>query len=122
MKKALFVILLVAALSAFAVVPALADSMCTEVMAPTVASLYDCVQHAYAQGHINDAGVAQSLLAKLSAAQAAVNQGQPAVAVNILQAFIYEVQAQAGVHILADHAQHLVDHAQMVIQALSAQP
>jgi len=63
--------------------------------------------------------VANSLLAKLDAAQAAVDRGQTSVAINKLQAFINEVQAQAGKHIDSMHAQHMVMHAQLVIQALS---
>jgi hypothetical protein len=36
-----------------------------------------------------------------------------------LQAFIQNVEAQAGKHIVAEHAGHLVEHATMVIAALS---
>jgi hypothetical protein len=43
---------------------------------------------------------------------------QTSVAINDLQAFIHEVQTQAGKHIDALHAQHMVIHAQLVIQAL----
>ncbi len=59
-----------------------------------------------------------SLLAKLDAAQAAEDRGQTGTAINLLGAFIHEVQAQAGKHIEATHAEHMVMHAQMVIQAL----
>jgi hypothetical protein len=101
--------------------PALADmSMeCSHDMA-TVESLQMCVQHAYEQGYV-DKGVAQSLFAKLDAAQAAVDRGQPDVAINILQPFVQEVEAQAGKHIQADHAMHMAHHAEMVIAALSGQ-
>ena len=40
------------------------------------------------------------------------------MAVNLLRAFTNEVNAQAGKHIAADHAGHLVEHAQKVIAAL----
>lgn len=36
----------------------------------------------------------------------------------LLNTIIHEVQAQAGKHIEQEHAQHLVLHAQMVMQAL----
>ena len=85
---------------------------------PTIQSLRACVEHAAMEGLIDDAGVAQSLFAKLDAAQAALDRGQPPVAVEILQAFVNEVQAQSGVHIEAQHAQHMIMHAQMVIEAL----
>jgi len=88
------------------------------VHASTISSLRTCVQHAADQGFIDNQGVTNSLLAKLDAAQAAQNRGQTSEAINQLDAFIHEVQAQAGKHIDPMHAQHLVMHAQMVIQAL----
>jgi hypothetical protein len=84
----------------------------------TIASLVACVEHAAQLGHIDNQGVTNSLLAKLDAAQAALDRGQTSVAINTLEAFIHEVQAQAGKHIVQEHAQHLVIHAQLVIQAL----
>ena len=84
----------------------------------TIQALHHCVMHAYEMGHIDNVGVTQSLLAKLDAAQAAVDRGQPAVAVNLLQAFVQEVRAQAGQHIQAEHAAHMIMHAQQVIAAL----
>jgi len=85
---------------------------------PTIQSLRTCVQHAADHRHIDNNGVARSLIAKLDAAQAAVDRGQTAVAVNQLNAFIQELHAQAGKHILGEHAEHLLLHAQAVIQAL----
>lgn len=87
-------------------------------LTPTIASLATCVEHAASQGIITSQGVANSLLAKLDAAQSALDRGQTSAAINNLQAFINEVQAQAGKHIDAMHAQHMVMHAQLVIQAL----
>jgi hypothetical protein len=88
------------------------------VHALTISSLRTCVQHAADEGFIDNQGVTNSLLAKLDAAQAAVNRRQTSEAINQLDAFIHEVQAQAGKHIDQMHAHHLVMHAQMVIQAL----
>ena len=84
----------------------------------TIASLVTCVEQGAQQGFINNQGVAKSLLAKLDAAQAAEDRGQTATAINLLGAFIHEVQAQAGKHIAQPHADHMVMHAQMVIRAL----
>ena len=98
--------------------PALADDM-TTCDTPTIAALQTCVQHAAEMGHIDNNGIVGSLNAKLDAAQAALDRGQPAVAVNILSAFVNEVQAQAGRHIDAEHAAHMVMHAQTVIAALT---
>jgi hypothetical protein len=89
------------------------------VHAPTIQSLRECVQQASMQGLITNQGITQSLLAKLDAAQAAVDRNQPDVAVKLLEAFIGEAEAQAGQHINAEHAQHLVEHAKLVIQALN---
>ena len=88
-------------------------------LTPTIASLKTCVEHCAIQGIIDNQGVAYSLLAELDAAQAAFDRGQTSVAINDLQAFIHEVQAQAGKHIVSMHAQHMVMHAQLVIQALT---
>ena len=86
--------------------------------ATTIDSLGTCVEHCKAQGFINDQGVANSLLVKLHAAQAAEDRGQTATAVNLLGAFINEVQAHASKHFAQPHADHMVMHAQMVISAL----
>jgi hypothetical protein len=98
--------------------PAFAEDM-TMCNTPTIAALQDCVNHAVTMGHIDNAGVAHSLQAKLGAAQAAQDRGQVGVAVNVLGAFINEVQAQSGQHIQAEHAAHMIMHAQMVIEALT---
>jgi hypothetical protein len=117
MKK-LMIVLAIAFLGVLAggPAPAQAQDMCSHD--PTIQSLRECVEHAVMEGHIDEGTLTQSLFAKLDAAQAALDRGQPAVAVQILQAFIYEVQAQAGVHIEAEHAAHMVMHAQDVIAAL----
>ena len=69
-------------------------------------------------GHITKKGVAITLLAKTSAAQAALDHGQPQVAIILLKAFSREVNARAGKSIAAEHAGHLAEHAQNVIKAL----
>ena len=84
----------------------------------TVQSLQICVEHAADQGFIDNQGVANSLLAKLGVAQNAVDRYQPTVAINQLQALIREVRAQAGKHIDQIHAEHMIGHAQIVIQAM----
>jgi len=81
---------------------------------PTVQSLRNCVVHADSVGHIDNGGITKSLLAKLDAAQAALDKEQPAVAVNHLEAFV-----QKDKHIGEPHATHMIMHAQQVIAALS---
>jgi hypothetical protein len=81
-------------------------------------SLEACVKHAASQGFITSKWVSHSLLAKLDAAEEAVNDDHTSQAIHLLKAFIHEVEAQSGKHIVPMHAKHLVMHAQMVIQAL----
>src|SRR5712691_67959 len=121
MMKRRFVVVAVAlfALVAFLgfnlLTPGTARAQTTDdcALTPTIASLTTCVEHAASQGLITSQGVANSLLAKLNAAQAGLDRGQTSVAINDLQAFIHEVQAQAGKHIDAMRAQHMVMHAQL---------
>ena len=121
MKKQLqFVAFALLALNLMVALPLLAqgDPMCTGDMT-TVVSLQECVNHAYAMGHIDNKGVAKSLLKNLDAAKAAVVRGQDDVAINNLYAFINAVESQSGKHIAAEHAAHLIHHAEMVLDALS---
>lgn len=85
---------------------------------PTISSLQTCVEHAATAGFITNQGVAQSLLAKLHAAEAADDRRQPDVAAHMVQAFSREVEAQRGTHIQAAHADEMLMHAESVIAAL----
>lgn len=119
MKKSLLVVLTLMVMSLFVAAPALAHDgdACAHDVA-TVEALRTCVEHAIQDGHIDDPEVAQGLLDKLDAAQEAVDRGRNDVAVNVLIAFVNEVEAQAGKSIAEPHASHLVEHAQIVIEAL----
>lgn len=88
----------------------------------TVISLHHCIQHAIEMGHVSNAGVANSLLRKVDAALAAEDRGNTSVAVRILEAFINEVEAQAGIHIDSTHADHMITHATNVIVDLLSPP
>jgi hypothetical protein len=116
--RILLVTLALIALGLAAPVPARAQEMDECPHPPTIASLQTCVQHAADAGHIDNRGVARSLIAKLDAALAAFDREQGAVTVNTLEAFIHELDAQTGKHIGAEHASHLRQHAQDVIGAL----
>jgi hypothetical protein len=118
MKRLLPLLGILAVLLLTAAPVSAADAMTCDHADTTIASLHHCVMHAYDMGHITNKGAANSLLVKLDAAQAALDRGQPGVAVNLLRAFTDEVNAQAGTHIAAEHAGHLVEHAQKVITAL----
>ncbi len=124
MKKSLIVAMMFLGLSVLASGSALAQTdqglktpaMCS--MTPTVHSLRECVLHAREIGAIESAGVARSLLFELDVAQSALDRGRPRVAIALLHAFVREVGALAGKQIIQPHADRLVMHARMVIQAL----
>lgn len=65
-------------------------------------------------------GIKVSLDAKLSAAMDSLQAGQNAIATNQLNAFINEVNAQAGKHITQQQAQVLTDFAQDIINAIES--
>jgi hypothetical protein len=115
--KGLMLALTMVVLSLLVAGPVLAASDCPD-MQPTIPDLRNCVLHAADNGYIHNQGVKTALLAQVDAAQAAVNRGAPADAARILAAFANTVQAQAGKQIDAEHAGHMVEHAQMVIGAL----
>lgn len=114
----LLITLALIALGLAAPVPARAQAMDECPHPPTIASLQTCVEHAADAGHIDNRGIARSLIAKLDAAQAAFDREQTAVAIKGLEAFVRELDAQTGKHIVAEHAAHLRMHAQDVIAAL----
>lgn len=118
MKKMLVVLaMMVLSISGGGSVAAQDDHMCPHHEA-TIAALTECVLHAYEMGHIDNYGVARSLLFLLRSTQTALDRDQIDVAVKNLEVFIRLAEAQDGVHILDGHAMHLIEHAQMVIDAL----
>jgi hypothetical protein len=86
----------------------------------TADSIKDDVNQFLASGDIKNAGLANSLLAKLNAAAAAQARGQCGTADNIYRAFIHEVQAQSGKGISAVAASILIADAQYLIAQCGA--
>ncbi len=84
----------------------------------TIDSLEMCVKHAADQGHIDSQDVAHTLLVKLDKAEDALADDHTGKAIHWLNAFIHEVKEQSGKHIVPMHADALVMHANMVIEAL----
>ncbi len=115
-----FLVILVIGWGMMLTAPALAqaDDACAHDVA-TIEALRECVNHALAHGFIDSVGIARSLLSQLDDAQAALDQGDISGAIDALNAFINHVQALAGKHIVAEHASHLIEHAQLVINSLS---
>ena len=119
MKKLAFITVAILLLVAAVPIYAHDDGHTCPHSGATITDLSNCVAHAGAMGHIDNAGVLQGLQAKLAAASRAYDRGQVSVAVNNLNAFINLVDAQAGKHIDAAHAAHMIHHAQRVIDALT---
>jgi hypothetical protein len=90
----------------------------TFTVVATLHSLEDTVMRLLESGDIDNKGIANSLLAKLDAAQAAYERGNVEAARNILDAFINEVEAQRGKHISEWAADLLIADASAVRDAL----
>jgi 2',3'-cyclic-nucleotide 2'-phosphodiesterase (5'-nucleotidase family) len=69
----------------------------------------------YEDGEIDNHGILNSLLAKLEGALAAYERGKTKSAINKLEAFIKEVEAQSGKHITPDAAEALMMDAMWTI-------
>ncbi len=109
--------------------PSTVSKTFTVTVAPTPAGISNVVDQLLAAGCIDSAGIANALKAKLAAAQNAIAAGNLKEAINILRAFIHEVQAQDGKHILAactingvtfSPAVILIADAQSLIDSLTA--
>jgi len=84
----------------------------------TIQSLRETVDLYYADGLISDAGVYNSLLQKLNAAQVAWDNGQANAVLNVLNALMNEMEAQSGKHIDPDAASMLVADTQVIVDKL----
>ena len=65
----------------------------------TPSSTTNVINQLLSTGCINSSGVANAFTSKLSAAQSASNAGNTQLAVNILDALLYQLQAQSGKHL-----------------------
>ena len=84
----------------------------------TFESIAQHIADALAVGAIDNSGIAQSLLAKLAAAAEAVDRGQPGTAIEILDAFGLEVEAQTGRRLSPETADVLLDDAASLVESL----
>lgn len=85
----------------------------------TIDGLIACKERCFANGCIDNQGIANSLNKKLETAKAALDRGQTDTAVDILGAFINEVEAQSGKHISPRCAHLLIEYAERLIELLS---
>ena len=90
----------------------------TFTVSATVDTLFASIKRFVAEGKIDNSGIQNSLVKKLQGVQDAVKKGQIVPAINKLQVFINEVQAQSGKHITTDAANQLIADAQWVIAHL----
>jgi 2',3'-cyclic-nucleotide 2'-phosphodiesterase (5'-nucleotidase family) len=90
----------------------------TFTVTATSQSLVFAVNRFYSEGKIDNDGIQNSLLKKLENAQKDIDKGKLDTAINKLEAFINEVQAQSGKHIAEDAANLLIADAQWVIAHL----
>jgi hypothetical protein len=84
----------------------------------TSKSLVSSVNSFFAEGLIDNGGIQNSLLKKIGNAQKDIDKGNLDTAINKLEAFINEVQAQSGNHITVEAADLLIADAQWVIDHL----
>jgi hypothetical protein len=86
-----------------------------EGVAVTPESIKADVRSALAGGAIDNAGVANSLLAQLDAASAARARGECNTAANLYRAFVKALTAESGTHVQAATAAQLISEAQFLI-------
>lgn len=84
----------------------------------TIESLITTLEGYCQGGQIDNQGICNSLQGKLNKAQKYINQGKPDKAVKELQAFVNEVEAQRGKHIIIEAADWLIDIAGQLITQL----
>jgi hypothetical protein len=84
----------------------------------TIRSTIADAQRMRRMGWIASDAMLHSLVVKLEAAQAAVDRGQPDVAIHNMESFIHEVEAQTGKALTVQGAEHLLHDAEWVIQSL----
>jgi hypothetical protein len=84
----------------------------------TIQSTIADTQRAYDEGWIDNHGILNSLLHKLENAQRALDRGNVQAAINMLGAYINELEAQSGKHVTPEAAALLIADAQWVIEHL----
>jgi len=81
----------------------------------TIDSLIAQVEDFYEQGKIDESEIKTSLVDKLYAAKAKIDQAKTKTAKNILNAFINHLEAQSGKHVTEEAADTLIVGAQYII-------
>ena len=118
MKRLLPILGIVAALLLVAAPAFAAEDHACDHTGTTIESLHHCVMHAYDMGHITNKGVANSLLAKLDAAQAALTEASQAWQSTCCAPSSTKSTPRLASTSWRNTPVHLVEHAQNVITAL----
>ncbi|MEW6410459.1 MAG: hypothetical protein AB1488_10185 [Nitrospirota bacterium] len=90
-------------------------SKSTVVRVATIQSTRQDITLSYNVGWITNAGIVKSLIAKLDAAESAINRVQKKTTANQLNAFINEVKAQSTFHIKPECAEMLIKDAEYIL-------
>ncbi len=124
MAKSLSFVLIVAGLATFLAASAITqgrgiayaheDGECLMVLD----TLAHCVTHHWEAGQIHSEGVYNSLISKVNAAVNARDNGNTEAAINILEAFIHQVEALSSKQIDSEAAEHMIHHATKAIEEL----
>jgi len=84
----------------------------------TIDELKTEIERLGSEDEIDNQGIVTSLLAKLDAAQKLIGDGKTDQALNLLNAFMNEAQAQSGKHITPEAAETLIESAEYVLSNL----
>lgn len=97
----------------------------------TPASVSNVVNQVVSGGCVDNSGIANAFTNKLAAAQSAISAGKTQLAVNILDALLFQLQAQSGKHVATsctingitfNSAAALITDVQSMISALKLTP
>lgn len=92
----------------------------TVLVSATIGGMAKVISSFTASGDINVSGITTALDSKLNAALNFIDSGDNQTAINVLDAFTYQVQAQSGKHITTAAANALITDAQAVMNTVGA--
>jgi hypothetical protein len=85
----------------------------------TIEDLIAYINEAYKTGSVNNKGIANSLISKLETARAQLDKGKSKQAINALEAFLNELEAQRGKHVNIDAYEYLRENVMSIIEQIS---
>jgi hypothetical protein len=85
----------------------------------TIEDLIAYINKSYKTGSINNKGIANSLISKLETARVQLDKGKSKQAINALEAFLNELEAQKGKHVTIDVYEYLRENVGAIIEQIS---